>query len=370
MKSKRRKARRPEGRIYEHGRWWWSQRMEHGTRVRESTGIPAGEENREAAAEWHRKKIAEAVLRDAPPLPGRVMFADMVELLRVHYVNGRRRSWGRAEYAIARLAERFGKSKAREIDAVALDGYVAARSRDVTLGTVRIELAVLRSMFLLAVRKRRLAADEVPAFPQIAESRPRKGIFEAADFARMVSHLPDHLQDVARFCYLTGVRKAECLGLQWRDVDTAAKVVRLEQTKNGEPRDLAYTRAPELAAIIQRRDEARRDLLRRRGTMTPWLFWHADGKPIRDFRQSWRDACAAAGCPGRLVHDLRRTALTNLVRAGVPEQVAMRISGHRVADVFKRYVIVAQDDVADALSRISATDSATSDRKEGSAGGV
>ena len=65
-------------------------------------------------------------------------------------------------------------------------------------------------------------------------------------------------------------------------------------------------------------------------------------EPIRDFRMSWNLACQAAGVPGLLFHDLRRTAVRNLRQAGVAESVIMRITGHRTRGVFDRYNITDQ----------------------------
>ena len=84
----------------------------------------------------------------------------------------------------------------------------------------------------------------------------------------------------------------------------------------------------------------------------PWVFFHGRGEPIKDFRGVWTAATKAAGCPGRLVHDLRRTAVRNLVRNGVPDLVAMRLTGHKTRSVFDRYNIVSAADLKDAATRL------------------
>jgi integrase len=68
---------------------------------------------------------------------------------------------------------------------------------------------------------------------------------------------------------------------------------------------------------------------RKHSCVIPWVFVHADGRAIKDFRGAWAKACEAAGVPGRLVHDFRRTAVRNLERAGVPRSAAMKLTGHK-----------------------------------------
>jgi integrase len=87
--------------------------------------------------------------------------------------------------------------------------------------------------------------------------------------------------------------------------------------------------------------------------------FHRAGDPIKDFRGAWRKACTAAKQPGLLFHDLRRSAVRNLVAAGVDQAVAMRITGHKTASVFQRYRIVADDDVRSALERTEAANNRT-----------
>ena len=75
----------------------------------------------------------------------------------------------------------------------------------------------------------------------------------------------------------------------------------------------------------------------------PFVF-HRDGEHIQSFRKAWDTACEKAGYPGKLVHDLRRTGVRNLIRAGVPQSVAMKISGHKDVRIFARYNIVDTND--------------------------
>ncbi len=74
---------------------------------------------------------------------------------------------------------------------------------------------------------------------------------------------------------------------------------------------------------------------------------------MKGFRRSWKKACRLAGVPGRIPHDFRRTAVRNLVRAGVPEAVAMKLTGHRTRDVFERYNIVSDRDLEEAARRLN-----------------
>ena len=92
---------------------------------------------------------------------------------------------------------------------------------------------------------------------------------------------------------------------------------------------------------------------REKGIVCPWVF-HRDGKEVRCFRRSWLTACKKAGVPGNVPHDFRRTASRNLIRAGVPEAVAMKLTGHRTRSVFARYNIVSERDLVHAARQLEA----------------
>ena len=100
-----------------------------------------------------------------------------------------------------------------------------------------------------------------------------------------------------------------------------------------------------LRAVIKRRGAARRLDVR-------WVFrWN--GRPIGDWRKRWNKACRAAGYPGKRLHDCRRTAARNLRQAGVPEDVAMKLTGHATRDVFRRYAIIVDDDLRSGVEQLA-----------------
>ena len=156
------------------------------------------------------------------------------------------------------------------------------------------------------------------------------------------------------FAYLTGWRiPSEVLPLKWGQVDRKAKTIRLDPgtTKNAEGRTLPYDLLPDLCTVIDNQWTAHERLLAA-DAICPLVF-HRQGDPIKEFRSAWQTACEAAGVPGKIPHDFRRTAVRNLVRAGVPEHSAMKITGHKTRSVFDRYDIVNEADVRESLGKLA-----------------
>jgi integrase len=111
----------------------------------------------------------------------------------------------------------------------------------------------------------------------------------------------------------------------------------------------------ELRAVLKGQKE-KAEVLRKKGIICPYVF-HRDGQPIREFKRAWRTACKKAGVPGMIPHDFRRTTVRNLVRAGIPESVAMQMTGHKTRSVFERYNITDKTDLFDAAKKLDRHDS-------------
>ena len=210
-------------------------------------------------------------------------------------------------------------------------------------------------MFSLTVRAGRLSAR--PYIPSLEENNARQGFVDHGGFLALREALPEHYRDPVTFLYLSGWRSGEMKAVGMRDYDRAGRVLRLrpEISKNKNGRVLPLR--GELLEVVERAWE-------RRQLDCPFLF-HVNGQPIGDFRKAWHQACCDAGlgrmetlengCEkyvGTIMHDLRRTAIRNMIRSGTPERVAMTLSGHKTRSIFDRYNIVDEADLAKATERL------------------
>lgn len=231
------------------------------------------------------------------------------------------------------------------------------------------ELALLKRMFNLAIQAGKLM--HKPHIALLRENNVRTGFFEPEQYQSVLRHLPDEIRPIITFAYITGWRIAsEVLPLEWRQVDFAGREIRLDAgtTKNGDGRVFPFI--ADLETLLKER-WAEHERLKKEGHITRHVFVRlvAEGrggekKPraITSFGKAWKSACRAAGCPGRIPHDLRRTAIRNMVRSGIPERVAMKLTGHKTPSVFARYDIVSGGDLREAAARLDGTPEQRSER--------
>src|SRR5262249_7164255 len=164
-----------------------------------------------------------------------------------------------------------------------------------------------------------------PYIPLLKENNVRKGFFEPEQFASVKQQLPVYMRPIVEFAYITGWRTpSEILPLEWRQVDMKAGEGPLDAgtTKNGDGRVFPFT--TELRRILEGQQKVAATLKRKESTIARYVFCYTKGekagKVITEsgFNKAWRKARVAAGCPGRIPHDFRRTAVRNAVRAGGP----------------------------------------------------
>jgi len=220
-------------------------------------------------------------------------------------------------------------------------------------GTVNGSLALLRRMLSVAHEDGKIQVK--PKIHLLKAGAPRKGFLPRAQFENLLSHIPTNLKPLITFLYYCGVRLGEATQIEWSQVNLGEALIRLEgeQTKSGSPRTVPL---PDVLAKMLKR-------LPREETVFD----------ATNLRKEWHKACVAAGLgtltkvegkpdpryDGLIIHDLRRSAIKNLMKVGVNEKVAMSISGHKTRDVFDRYHIVDTEDVVEAMQRVQRTASTT-----------
>jgi len=163
--------------------------------------------------------------------------------------------------------------------------------------------------------------------------------------------LPGYLRGLVTFAYRSGWRVSEIKGLTWRQVDLAQGIVTLNpgETKNNEARTIYLD--DQLREVF----ESQREAQKKRGRVLPFVFTNEAGTGhLKEFRKTWATACKRAKIGNKLFHDFRRTACRNMVRAGIPERVAMQISGHKTRSIFDRYNIVNDSDLRAAAEKQAA----------------
>ena len=144
---------------------------------------------------------------------------------------------------------------------------------------------------------------------------------------------------------LAPARKNELRRIRWDQVDFDAGVIRLpaSQTKTKKARTVP------VYGDMGRWLEHQRDQC---PAGCVWVFYGSRNHPVDNHLNGWAEACQRAGGHGLLFHDLRRSAVRNMKRAGIQDKVAMEISGHRTRSVFDRYNIIDESDLRSAGERL------------------
>jgi integrase len=277
----------------------------------------------------------------------------------------------RLELSLGHLEACFGACRALAITSDRVTSYERERlSAGAARATVNQELAALRRAFNLAIKAKRLPLSAKPSISIPTPRNARTGFFEEADFRAVLAELPEPLRAPMRFAYFTGWRITEVFELTWARVDFAAGTVRLEPntTNSDEGRTFPFSALPELVDLLQAQREHTRTVERRFDKVVPFVF-HRNGRPIHGYLDGWRAACKRAAVVKRgnletvirpqllhrTPHDFRRTPARNLIRAGVAQHIVMQLCGWKTDAMFRRYAIVDERDLRDAVTKLAST---------------
>jgi len=287
--------------------------------------------------------------RFSSPQRERATCGELFDALEANYALRELKSRRSAKYHIAHLRKFFGGYRATAVTPTLIQRYVELRKKvGAAAATIDRETEKLARAFALAIEQHRLAETYRLRVPRLVKenSNARSGFFERGEFEVVLTNLPDSdVREFLSWAYFTGMRRGEIASLTWEGFDRETWTLRLHarDAKSGHGRVFALSGA--WREIIERRIAAR--VLR-----CPFIF-HRRGRRMGDFTPMWVRACKAAGVAGRRVHDLRRTAVRNLMRSGVSQTVSKAISGHRTDSMFRRYDITTESDLREAADRLT-----------------
>jgi len=353
----RRHHMRGMGGSFQRGRIWWIRFYHRGRQYRESTNS----ESQAEANKLLKRRLGEVGTGRFVPDEEKVDFEDLVSGLTMDYKLNARKSLNTAALNnMAHLREHFGFDRAVDITSDRIKSYQASRlEQGASVATANREVGTLRRMFSLGMESGKLSRK--PVFKMLKGERVRQGFVEHGDFLRVLDHLLTHLKLFVEFLYYSGWRKGAAKNLQWSEVDMEGRTVRLEMEDSEKPKPWVLPLEGRLWEIIKERQRERRLDIK--------LVFHHKGRGVGDIRKAWHSACIAAGLGrferitegkrkgkeawvGLLIHDLRRCAARNLSRAGVPEVVAMKITGHKTNSMYRRYRIVDESELREAQERM------------------
>jgi integrase len=304
---------------------WW---MRYGTppnEVRISTGCTVEREAYEALA-----KEANAHLTGTRT-SGKGTVNNLLDLLIEDYKLKRKRSlWDVSLRVDKHLRSAFGEIPATQITSERLKTLVIElRDKELSEASINKILANLRRAFQLGFDHEPPIVVKIPKFPRLKENNARQGILDQETYTQLCDELTYHARLTLIIAYHTGMRRGEILSLKWSQVSLERRIIHLaeDQTKNEGARIIPIygdmTPALEEAYKIRISD----------------FVVEYKGKRVYSIKTAWNAALRRTGLPHQLLHDLRRTALTNMIKIGIPRHIAMKISGHKTESVFRRYLI-------------------------------
>ncbi|MGE5052993.1 MAG: tyrosine-type recombinase/integrase [Acidobacteriota bacterium] len=347
------KRSRGTGSVYRRGEIWWYSFERDGELIRESSSSTL-KTVAQAKLDAAIKELNEGIV------PSDFTVSEAMALVFDDYeTNGYRSLQDAKERWDGHLKPVFGKLRCKRVTTAAIRTYRDnRRAAGAAKATINRELALLRRAFSLARDERKLYF--IPKFPLFSESdNVRTGFLDDTQYEKLAAACAKRglwLRAMFETGYTFGWRSSELTSMRVSQFDSTRKTLRLlpGTTKNDEGR-IAYMPSSLFQWIEQCAKGKSPD---------DFLFTRDGSKDaVLDFRGAWYEATKEAGFPpvntsrpGLLFHDLRRTAVRNLVeKHGVSERVAMKVTGHKTRAVFDRYHIVADRDLADVARKMESS---------------
>ena len=334
------------GSLYQRGAVWWLKYHSNGRVYRESSKSEVYAD----AERLLKRRLGDIVTGKFGGLqPERIKVKQLTDLVLQEYRENGKSSVADVESRLRlHILPQLGAVRLADFGTQHVRRYIALRQQqEAANASINRELAILKRAFSLGVKNDPPLLNRLIYVPMLAENNIRTGFLNHDNYVKLRNELPEAIRPLFVVGYHIGARLGELLALRWRQVDLKAGRITLDPgtTKNDEGRTLPIY--GEMASWLSMQQS-----IQEQSCPDCEFVFQRGGEQIGEFYRSWRSACKRAGVPGLLFHDLRRTAVRNMIRAGISEKIAMKISGHKSRSVFDRYDIVNDRDLVEAAAKL------------------
>ena len=262
---------------------------------------------------------------------GKIGFKDFSRIYLQDYIMTARRNWQSDKYRLDKLNSYFADTDLREITPLMIERFRKSRLQAGNArSTTNRFLAGLKRLFSIAIQEGYAETNPVKAVKFFSEKdRLIERILSADEEARLLEVSSGHLRPILIMALNTGMRLGEILNLRWREIDLAAKIIRVEGAKSGRLRFIPINSAlfEELVAWKSRNGQS------------PYVFPNnGTGKPYTLIRRSFLTACKKTEISGFRFHDTRHTFASRLIAKGVDIETVKSLLGHFSIVVTQRYI--------------------------------
>jgi integrase len=373
------RKRKGEGSLFQHGGYWfytYGYTVDGEQRKKKKCLGPIENFKTEAAAWSEARRVRDQFITDVTT--GNVATSGVENVtcgeLLTQYVARLKAQRKPSAYIIEKCVEAnvrpfFGAKRVAKLQTTDFERYREIRARTVSDVTVDRDLAYLKAALRFEYKKTPSRVNRIPHIPKSGEDNVRHGFLDFDKYDDLLVELPFSLKSLFVVAYHIGNRKGALLELKWSQVDFLNGVIRFTRMQNRKP-------VPVAAPIYGDMEKCLSEQRAFRDEHFPdckfVFFWYpvdceiapiskkghggkrgTPGSPIKSFYDSWRAAVKRCGTPNLLFHDLRRSAVRNMVeKVGMSEKRAMEISGHKTRSCFERYHIVSLADIQESGNKM------------------
>ncbi len=318
---------------------WYVDFTFHGRRIRQFAGLTK-DQARNVLAKLRIDKLDESLGFKRPggdePIPFDTFSKDFLEL----YSKQNKKSWLRDETSLKNLKRFFRGATIQDIGPEQVERFKAKRKAEVSPATVNRELACLKTMFSKAVEWGKLTANPVKAVKKFKENNVQERILNGAEARRLLECAGPGIRPVLIVALNTGMRRNEILSLKWHDVNFIKGFILIEDSKSGKSR-----KVPMNATVFE--------TLKSLSRSSEYVFFNPETKDhVKDIKTGFRAACRRAEIKGLRLHDLRHTAASKMIEAGVDLVTVSKILGHSSIQMTMRYAHPTPENMKRAVEKL------------------